>query len=55
MMVQKEAQYHYIYKCLADFIASQELEYVEYENDYWNTNANTLAVVTNYDTQNIVS
>lgn len=33
-MVQKEAQYHYIYKCLADYIAAQESDYSNlYEGD----------------------
>ena len=40
MMVQKEGQYHYIYKCLADYVSAQESEYVEYveyenENEFW--------------------
>ena len=26
-MVQKKQQYHYIYKCLADYVAAQESEY----------------------------
>ena len=29
-MVQKASQYHYIYKCLADFASAQESEYVDY-------------------------
>ena len=31
MMVQKEQQYQYIYKCLEDYVSAQESEYVEYE------------------------
>ena len=34
-MVQKEEQYHYIYKCLADYVSAQESEYVEYESEFW--------------------